>query len=253
MPEVDVFSEGGYRFIRGVYPYSAGVAAQPGFEIERVRFRRALPLADGFAAIHAHLKNIARPVTALCACELRSPAPFSEGGFTNFNRSYVNQLGEWSIFRDNVNPVARSNVCPEVLPPSEPSIHAFSYTVPAGPDSRPTFVIAGSSEVEEGKPNYRDYAVRLGDTSVDGLRAKARFTLEEMERRMHALGFGWSDTTALQLYTVHDTWPFLEDEMARRGAINGGLTWHYTRPPVVDLEYELDTRGVFREIVIANN
>ena len=35
---------------------------------------------------------------------------------------------------------------------------------------------------------------------------------------MGALGFGWNDSTALQLYTVHDTWPILEtgDGRARR-------------------------------------
>jgi hypothetical protein len=71
-----------------------------------------------------------------------------------------------------------------------------------------------------------------------------------MERRMSARGFGWSDSTALQLYTVHDTWPFLEKEIAERGAIMAGLTWHLARPPVHDLEYELDTRAVFREFVL---
>ena len=56
---------------------------------------------------------------------------------------------------------------------------------------------------------------------------------------MAALGFGWPDTTATQLYTVHDIHAFLaEDEIVRRGAARAGLTWHYNRPPVVDLEYE---------------
>ena len=67
---------------------------------------------------------------------------------------------------------------------------------------------------------------------------------------MAALGFSWGDSTALQLYTVHDTWPVLEQEMAARGAILAGLTWHFARPPVKGLEYELDTRAVFREIVL---
>ena len=42
--------------------------------------------------------------------------------------------------------------------------------------------------------------------------------LAEMERRMAALGFGWSDTTATQVYTVHDLHPFLADEIVARGA-----------------------------------
>ena len=57
MAEIIDFSDGGYRFMRGVFPYSAGVAALPGMTIERVRFRRMLPMADGFAAIAAHLQQ----------------------------------------------------------------------------------------------------------------------------------------------------------------------------------------------------
>jgi hypothetical protein len=42
----------------------------------------------------------------------------------------------------------------------------------------------------------------------------------------------------------------LADEIARRGAMSGGLTWHYARPPVIGLDYEMDARGVAREIVV---
>ena len=34
------FAPGGYRFIPGMFQYSGGVAAEPGFRIERVRFRK---------------------------------------------------------------------------------------------------------------------------------------------------------------------------------------------------------------------
>jgi hypothetical protein len=250
MTQVLSFPDGGYRFVRGVFQYSAGVAAQPGFEIERARFFRPVPLAQGFAAIEAHLRALGRTPLALCACELRSPAPVSDAGFSRFNALYVEQLKLWGLYRDELNPVARSNVCPAVAPPGEPCIHAFSYTVTATSARRGSFVVAGSAEVEEGKPGYGAYAVRHGEVSADAIADKARWTLGEMERRMAALGFGWADSTALQLYTVHDTWPVLEREMAARGAIAGGLTWHFARPPVVGLEYELDTRGVLRELVI---
>ena len=33
-------------------------------------------------------------------------------------------------------------------------------------------------------------------------------------------------------------------------AAAGGVTWQYCRPPVAGLEYEMDCRGVGREIVI---
>jgi hypothetical protein len=44
--------------------------------------------------------------------------------------------------------------------------------------------------------------------------------------------------------------PFFAEEIARRGAARHGLTWQYCRPPVVDLEFEMDCRGISRELVI---
>src|SRR6516165_12807934 len=92
------FSAGAYRFIPAVFQYSGGVAALPGHAI---------------------------------ACELRSPAQFTEQGFRAFNESYVVTLEKWRLFDGKVNPVARSNVCPPIDPPAQPSIHAFSFTMPA--------------------------------------------------------------------------------------------------------------------------
>jgi hypothetical protein len=243
------FLAGGYRFIPAVFPYSAGVAALPGHEINRVRFRTPLPLREGFARIREILAAAKRPPTALCACELRSPTPFSEAGFRAFNKIYVGTLAEWGLFANEVNPVARSNVCPAIEPPNEPSFHAFAFTVPAA-DAPPSFVIAGSGEVPEGHKEYFDHVIARGDVSPAGLRAKAQFVLGEMERRLAALDCAWHDTTATQVYTVHDLYPFLADEIMRRGAARAGLTWHFARPPVVDLEYEMDCRGVHSEQVI---
>lgn len=243
------FAPGGYRFVEGVFQYSAGVAAEPGHRIVRIQFRSPLRLDEGFRRIETIITSAGRPLTAFCACELRSPAPFTEAGFTAFNKIYVGTLERWGIFDGKVNPVARSNVCPAIDPPAEPSFYAFSYTETAE-KAEPSFVIAGSGEAPEGRGNYRDHIVRLGDVSPPALREKARFVLGEMERRMGALGFGWQDTTATQLYTVHDIHPFFADEMVRRGAARSGLTWHYNRPPVVDLEYEMDCRGVTTDSIV---
>jgi hypothetical protein len=243
------FPIGGYRYVPGVFQYSAGVAARDGFRIERATFRRPVPLREGFDRIAAHLSAAGRPLAAFCACELRSPEPMSEDGFHTFNQLYVGVLSDWGIVTEGRNPVARSNVCPATAPPGGPSFHAFSYTVP-DKDAAPSFVIAGSGEVPEGRDNYRDYVVRPGDTSVEGLRAKADYVLAEMERRMAALGFGWSDTTATQVYTVHDFHPFLADDIVARGASAHGLTWHWCRPPVAGLDYEMDCRGVAVERVV---
>ena len=61
---------------------------------------------------------------------------------------------------------------------------------------------------------------------------------------------GPRSTTAAQVYTVHDLHPFLAGEIVKRGAARCGLTWHFCRPPVVDLEYEMDCRGVSEERVV---
>jgi len=246
MAETAIFAPGGYRYVRGPFQYSGGVAAEPGFAIERVRFSAPVPVAKGFALIEDHLTAIGRPFTSFCACELRSPAPFTEQGFVDFNRIYVGTLERWGIFKDDENPVARSNVCPEINPPPEPSFEAFSYTVPAdkGAGSVKSFVIAGSAESPEGPGTYEERIIRYGDTSPGALREKARHVLGAMETRMSALGVGWADVNTTQVYTVHDLHPFLADEIVARGAAPGGLTWYYARPPVQGLEYEMDVRSI---------
>jgi hypothetical protein len=196
------------------------------------------------------IRNTGRPLTAFCACELRSPAPFTEQGFRAFNEVYVRTLSEWGIFEGTVNPVARSNVCPAINPPEMPAFHAFSYTTTSDSDGAPTLVIAGSGEAPEGQGSYQERCVRRGDLSPEGLRGKAGFVLGEMERRLGAFAAHWRDTTTTQVYTVHDLYPFFADEIVRRGAAEGGLTWCYCRPPVIELEFEMDCRAISTERVI---
>ena len=246
---VAVFAPGGYRYIKGMFQYSGGSAAEPGFEIVRARFARALPLGEGFRAVEAHLKAAGRPPTSFCACELRSPAPFTDEGFLEFNQAYVQTLERWGLYKDGVNPVARTNVCPEHEPPAQPSLYAFSYTVPAR-SQRGSFIVAGSGEAPEGKPNYRDYVVRPNDLSVEGLREKMRFVMAEMQRRLLALGFGWQDAGSTQAYTVRDIGALVEPEIVAQGAARNGLSWHFCRPPVAGLDYEMDVRGAAQELLL---
>jgi hypothetical protein len=246
---VQAFPAGNYRFIPAVFQYSSGAAADPGYEIERVRFDTLLPLAEGFAQAAKYIEAAGHPLTAFCACELRSPAAFTEDGFRTFNRHYVKTLAEWGIFDGTVNPVARSNVCPEIDPPSEPSFYAFAFTRP-GPGNAPSFVIAGGAELRGGPGSYPERIVRYRDLSPDALKEKVRFTVASMEERLAEFGHAWRDTTAVQAYTVHDFHANVADDLVRRGALRSGLTWHFARPPVVDLEYEMDCRRVARETVV---
>jgi hypothetical protein len=247
------FSPGNYRFIPAVFQYSSGVCALPGFEIERVRFDRPRPLAEGFAQAASYIQSTGEKLTSFCACELRSPAAFTEAGFLAFNQHYVKTLAEWGIFDGTSNPVARSNVCPEIDPPAEPSFHAFSFVRPIQGQRRtavPDFVIAGGAEARGGAGTYPERIVRYRDLSPEGWKEKVGFTVREMESRLAEFGFGWTETTATQAYTVHDFHPVMIEELVRRGAARSGLTWHFARPPVVDLEFEMDCRRVSREMVV---
>jgi hypothetical protein len=249
MSELVDFPAGGYAFVKGVYPYSQGVRASEGYAIERARFVEPVTIELGFAAIEKHLASLSRPPTALCAAELRSPKPFSVDGFAQFNRKYVEILQQWDLFRDGVNPVARSNVAPELDPPAAPSFYAFSYTVPSRGAS-PSFVVAGSGEWPEGG-QFPDDIVARGDCSPSGLRRKAHWVLNMMESRLGWLGASWSTVSAMQVYTVHDIHTVLREEIVPRAGNGAGLTWHLCRPPIAELEYEMDVRGVAVERVLA--
>ncbi|MEW2386243.1 hypothetical protein AB0873_29765 [Micromonospora sp. NPDC047707] len=241
-----VFKAGGFRYLTGVFQYSGGVAAEPGFAIERVRLQRPLPLAEGLASVEAHLRSIGRPTTAFCACELRSPGQFSEHAFNEFNREYVHTLERWGLFANGVNPVARTNVCPETAKPASPSLHAFAYTVPAN-GAPVNFVITGGAEAPEDGKEYHPRIVRRGDTSLDGLREKIRYVRMEQERRLGALGLKWSDARIVNVYSLRDVGPLVRGELMAQGVGAEGLTWHVASPPVADCEYEMDASAVLRE------
>lgn len=242
--------KGSYSFLQGIAPYSAGVVANAGFEVVHVRFSHYTPLHAGFDALEAHLKHARRPLHAMCAMELRSPKPFSFTGFNRFNAGYIDVLKSWDIFVDGMNPVARTNIAPEVNPPAEPSLYGFSYTVPSKASPK-TFVVAGAGELPEGSLDPHD-VVRRGESGPAAIREKAHFVMGLMEGRLRGLGVGWNDVTATEIYTVHDIHPFIETELLKRlaqGAAHG-LTWHYSRPPIESIEYEMDLRGCLTELMI---
>ncbi len=249
MSELIHFPDGGYAFLKGGFPYSQGVKALQGYTIERVRFAQPVPVMQGFAAIEQHLSERGRPRTGLCAAELRSPAPLSMPGFRAFNEGYVEVLKRWNLFRDGLNPVARSNVAPQFAPPAEPCFYAFCYTVPAN-NAGTSFVVAGSGEWPEGGKFPEDIVAR-GDTSLAGLTEKARFVLGKMQDRLSGLGASWREATAVQVYTVHDILSILSGEILPRAGNGAGFTWHYCRPPIEELEYEMDLRGVAVERLLS--
>src|SRR4051812_2067378 len=180
--DVIAFKDGGYRYIKAGFQFSSGIAAEPGFEIERARLARPLPLAAGLAAVESHLAGLGRPSTAFAACELRSPEPFSEQGFDDFNREYVKTLTRWGLFKNDVNPVARTNVCPQYDKPREPVLYAFSYTV-LQRSRRGSFIVAGGAEARGGGGEYCPRAPRYGGTPPPGMRGKGRLLVQRLAGR----------------------------------------------------------------------
>ncbi len=239
------FPDGGFSFLEGVFPYSQGVAALPGYAIERVRFTRPVPVTEGFRKISDFLASRGRPKTAFCACELRSPKPFSFAGFGDFNKGYVEVLKQWGLVRDGRNAVGRSNVAPEIDPPAEPCFYAFSYTVPSKETG--SFVVAGSGEWPEGG-RFPEEIVARGDVSPAGMAKKADWVLGIMDARLKGLGASWSGATVTQLYTAEKIENLVEK--IQRRILPSSLTWHYCRPPIAELDFEMDVRGVSLERVI---
>jgi hypothetical protein len=241
--------QGSYRFLPGTAPYSSGVVAIPGYEVVHATLRAPVPYRDGFDLIARHLAGLGRPRPALCAIELRSPAPFSFDGFGAFNEGYRSILADWGLLVDGENPIARTNVAPVVGPPSEPSLYAFAYTVPGASAPAPTFVAAGSGELRKGHMSAEGI-VRPGETSPGALAEKAAYVMSVMEARLAGLGAGWEDVSAVGVYTAHGIESFQADLLlARMGpAAVHGVHWYLSRPPIAGLEYEMDLRGVRQEL-----
>lgn len=241
-------ARGGYRFLTGSAPYSSGVIAMPGHEIVHATLETVLPWRDGLALAAAHLESEGCGRTSLCAVELRCPAPYTMGGFTEFNQGYCKVLESWGLFVDGQNPVARTNVSPVVNAPSEPMLYAFSYVVPG--DGMPTLVVSGAGELAS-----RDLVpggiVRRGETTPDAMREKARYVMGVMSRRLHGLGGTWQMVRMTNVYTAHPI-----DDLMRQEVLPGlgpavwhGVHWHIARPPVVEIEFEMDVRAARRDVV----
>jgi hypothetical protein len=244
MHDVIDFPAGGYRFIKGSLAYSLGVAALPGFRLERVRLQMPIPLEDAFQRMAGILAARERPASALAACELRSPAQFDEAGFRAFNERYLGIVRDFGFTGiAETNPISRTNVCPCVKAVSDASVYAFSFTVQDS-DARPSFVLAGAVDLMAGDKDLRDLIVALDQVDPTGIRKKARHALEDLERRLSVLGFDWSTTTGNAVYCVHDLFQAFADEIAARGAAQDGITWHLCRPPIRGLEFEMDARSV---------
>lgn len=240
---------GNYRFFTGIAPYSAGVVAMPGYEIVRVTLHQPLPYRQGFDLIEGHLTALGRPRQALCAVELRLPAPRSFTGFIDFNRDYRAILARWDILVGDENPVARTNIAPAFAPPTEPALYAFSYTAP-GNSPLPTLIVAGAGDLNDQANLSPAAVVRPGETSANALAEKAAMVMSVMEERLTGLQMTWDAVTAVTVYTIYPVRPLLVNSILRKigPAAAHGVHWFYSHPPIADLAFEMDLRGIRQEI-----
>jgi hypothetical protein len=183
--------------------------------------------------------------------ELRSPEPLSMEGFIEFNRSYCAVLQQWQLLVDGLNPIARTNVAPIATAPPSPSLHAFSLVRPNAKLKRPTFVVAGAGELREGTLDSQRI-VRRGETSPEAMLEKAACVLDVMEKRLGGLRASWDQVTAVEIYTVHSLDESLRSLLLDRvgPAARHGLRWYVSRPPIREIEFEMDVRGVACEICL---
>ena len=240
---------GNYIYLPGGAPYSSGVRAMPGYELMHMTLMRPLPLTEGIAAVVQYLAEIGRPPQALCGIELRCPQPYTFAGFAAFNEEYRALLQRYNMLSDGPNPIARTNIAPVTDIPRQQVIHALTYTIPAAyRASRASFVISGAGELMEASLDAAAI-VRPGEISEDALREKASLVMDVMQSRLDDLELDWSQVTCINIYTVHNLTAFLRHTILDRmgGASRFGVHWYLSRPPVEDIEFEMDLRGLIHE------
>ena len=93
--------------------------------------------------------------------------------------------------------------------------------------------------------------LRRGETSAEAIAEKARYVCEIMAERLHGLHGTWDEVTTINAYTIRPLHRLMEALLlpGLPAARRHGVTWHYTRPPVLDIEYEMDLRGVVTQWV----
>ena len=204
-----------------------------------------VPLVQGFERAAAIIKARGRPLTAFCACELRSPAPFSDAGFKSFNETYVRDARRHGASttpqRRPIRSLAATSARRSDRPPSPPSTPSPSRCrrrgvahLRGGGQRRST---RGRSELPRAhRALRRDQRGR--DAGKGAFRARRDGAAPGAARLR--LGAHHRDAGLHRARSL----PVPADEIVGSGAARAGLTWHFCRPPVQGLEYEMDCRGV---------
>jgi hypothetical protein len=110
-----------------------------------------------------------------------------------------------------------------------------------------TFCVSGTADIGPGGK-----IIAQGDASKEGMKQKLDYVIGVITGRLGRLGLSWADATHTDLCFTRDIGDLMESVVVPglRGAAARGLRVHFARPPIVDSEVELETRGVHRELVL---
>ncbi len=117
----------------------------------------------------------------------------------------------------------------------------------AAPATRPQFVVAGCAEIDAARK-----LARPGERNASAMREKAIVAVQVMNEALATMGASISDATSVNLYCVHPIDGYLHDDVLvpMGAAAIHGVHLHYTRPPITTIEFEIDARGVVREVIV---
>jgi hypothetical protein len=219
--------------------YSAGIATSTGFEITALRLLDCPSLADGFKRIDREIQRCGLTPHALVGLQLRSPGAFTFESFAKFNEKYRKLLLERSLVLGDINPISRTNVIPIDGAPFDPSIIVAFIVHPSKGVGGMDFIVSGTGEVdgELGPENI----VARGDWSAKGMAAKVDCVLNILAARLVALSATGNSPTTINVYTAHEI-TNLSDAISLKlpsVARNGFAHW-LTRPPIKEIEFEMD-------------
>jgi len=74
--------------------------------------------------------------------------------------------------------------------------------------------------------------------------------MDLMESRLRGLGLEWTMVSMANVYTAHSiTELFPAVILSRMGAAAiHGVHWHFSRPPIEEIEFEMDLRSTITEL-----
>ena len=225
------FAPGNYRSLtKPGRPFSDGIVADAGYDLVRAVFTRPRPLYEALDAASRIVEAAGRPRTALAGFELRLPGPLTAEGFAAFNGPYVERMTALGLSTAEGLVTTRTNVAPTVGGISEPSLLAFTYTVPSTAARGAAYRLSGATE-----------------TRSDGTTAERLSSIVDvLDGHLAELGTTWDQATAITVYG--EACDLDAGTLARFGAAGlRGVRWYPSLPPIVGIGFEIDAHSVATE------